>query len=150
LKNKDIIAQLPYSEPFLFVEELSVVSEEGAAGAYTFKEDAYFYEGHFKDNPVTPGVILTECMAQIGLVCLGIYFFSKENKPSQKAAFALSSTEIDFYLPVFPGEKVTVTSKKIYFRFQKLKCSVAMKNSDNETVCKGTISGMIIPKNDEK
>ena len=36
-------------------------------GYYTFKNDEYFYQGHFKDNPITPGVILTEVMAQIGV-----------------------------------------------------------------------------------
>ena len=68
-----IIQHLPYSKPFLFVNEITQISENGTTGNYTFKEDAYFYKGHFKDNPITPGVILTEVMAQIGVVCLGIY-----------------------------------------------------------------------------
>src|SRR5690606_15092108 len=116
---------------------------EGISGNYTFREDSFFYEGHFKDNRITPGVILTECMAQIGLVCLGIYLLEKENI-SVRPAFALSSTEIDFYLPVFPNEKVTVVSEKIYFRFQKLKCNVKLFNAKKELVAKGTVGGMII------
>lgn len=134
---------LPYTEPFLFVDEIISVSEESISGSYTFSSDAFFYKGHFKNNPVTPGVILTECMAQIGLVCFGIYLLKDENI-SEKSTFALSSTEIDFYLPVFPGEKVTVISEKIYFRFQKLKCKVKLLNAKDEIVAKGTISGMIL------
>jgi len=149
LENKYIIDSLPYSEPFLFVDEILFVSDERITGSYTFNKNAFFYEGHFKNNPVTPGVILTECMAQIGLVCFGIYFFEKENI-SEKPTFALSSTEIDFYLPVFPGEKVTVISEKIYFRFQKLKCKVKMLNAKDEIIAKGAISGMILKENNLK
>lgn len=135
--------KLPYSEPFLFVDEIVSVSEEAIKGTYTFRSDSFFYKGHFKNNPITPGVILTECMAQIGLVCFGIYLLEEQNL-SEKTAFALSSTEIDFYLPVFPDEKVTVVSEKVYFRFQKLKCTVKMLNIKNEVVAKGIISGMIL------
>ena len=74
MTEQEIIALLPYQEPFLFVDELTTISSEGVTGNYTFKKDAYFYKGHFKNNPITPGVILTECMAQIGLVCLGILY----------------------------------------------------------------------------
>lgn len=141
-ERENIIAQLPYSKPFMFVDEILSISEEGVTGSYTFSKDEYFYSGHFKDNPITPGVILTECMAQIGLVCLGIFIISDKNK-TEKPSFALSSSQVDFYLPVFPGEKVTVISEKIYFRFQKLKCSVKMTNAKGKTICKGIISGMM-------
>ncbi|GHC50409.1 3-hydroxyacyl-ACP dehydratase FabZ family protein [Ulvibacter litoralis] len=138
---QQIIDALPYSEPFLFVNTLHSVSENGAEGSYTFSKDSYFYEGHFKNNPVTPGVILTECMAQIGVVCLGIYLTQKNT--SEKAQLALSSTQVDFYKAVFPEETVRVVSEKEYFRFNKLKCKVTMYNEANEIVCKGNISGMV-------
>jgi len=138
-----IIDQLPYSEPFLFVDEILSVSEERISGTYIFKKDLFFYEGHFKNNPITPGVILTECMAQIGLVCFGIYLL-KDKISSEKINFVLSSTEIDFLLSVLPEEKVKVVSEKIYYRFNKLKCKVKMLNAKDETIAKGTISGMIV------
>lgn len=139
--HQNILDALPYSKPFLFVDTLKAISERGVVGEYTFKTDEYFYQGHFKDNPITPGVILIECMAQIGLVCLGIYLFP-EKTSEMKIAF--SSTEIDFLKPVYPGEKVQVVSEKEYFRFNKLKCKVQMKNDKDEIVCKGFISGVIL------
>ena len=142
LKNQSIIDRLPYTNPFLFVDELISVSEEGVTGIYTFPEDAYFYKGHFKGNPITPGVILTECMAQIGLVCLGIFLLQNQESP-KSPRIALSSTEIEFFIPVLPKESVTVISEKIYFRFSKLKCKVKMINSNGELVAKGVISGMV-------
>jgi len=145
MKHEDILQQLPYTPPFLFVDEISHIDENGVTGSYTFNKELDFYKGHFKGYPVTPGVILTETMAQIGLVCLGIYLSSLagSNVPSH---VMLTSTAIDFLKPVFPGEKVTVSCEKVYFRFKKLNCKVEMRNEKDEVVCKGTIAGMVTDK----
>ncbi len=142
MNYSEIISQLPYSEPFLFVDEITSITENGAVGNYTFDENLYFYKGHFKDNPITPGVILTEVMAQIGVVCLGIYLLN--NKINKNIVIALTSNEIEFLKPVYPKEKVTVISEKIYFRFGKLKCKVRMINKLGIEVCQGKIAGMIV------
>ena len=142
MTKDEIISKLPYSKPFLFVDEIISIDENGVEGTYTFDEKLDFYKGHFKDNPVTPGVILTEVMAQIGVVCLGIFLLN--NIFNKKTIIALTSSEIEFLKPVFPNQKVTVISKKVYFRFGKLKCKVSMLNSSGEEVCCGTIAGMII------
>ncbi|RDI53538.1 3-hydroxyacyl-ACP dehydratase FabZ family protein [Flavobacterium glaciei] len=144
MTNQDILSKLPYSKPFLFVDEILQIDENGVEGTYTFDENLDFYKGHFKDNPVTPGVILTEVMAQIGLVCLGIFLVN--DVLNKNTAIALSSTDIEFLKPVFPNEKVTVISKKLYFRFGKLKCKVIMKNEKGEEACTGTIAGMIVSR----
>ncbi len=75
-----IISTLPYKHPFLFLDEILQIDNDGCTGTYTFPVNSYFYEGHFKDKPVTPGVILTECMAQIGLVCLGSFLLKQMSK----------------------------------------------------------------------
>jgi 3-hydroxyacyl-[acyl-carrier-protein] dehydratase len=144
MKLTDIIAQLPYSKPFLFVDELLHVDENGVSGTYTFSEDLDFYKGHFKDNPVTPGVILTETMAQIGMVCLGIYLLG--DTFNKDTVIAFTSADMQFLKPVYPKEKVTVTSQKTFFRFGKLKCEVIMKNEAGQEVCKGILAGMITNK----
>ena len=149
MKKETIIQLLPYQAPFLFVEELTYISENRSEGYYTFKNDEYFYQGHFKDKPITPGVILTEVMAQIGVVCLGIYLLKNDFSEIKKPRVALTSNEVDFFLPVKPKERVKVVSEKIYFRFNKLKCKVQLFNSKNELVCKGMISGMLKVMNNE-
>ena len=143
MNKQEIIAKLPYSKPFLFVDEILSINENEVEGSYTFDSDLDFYKGHFKDNPITPGVILTEVMAQIGLVCFGIFLLN--DTFNKNTSIALSSTEIEFLKPVFPNEKVTVISEKIYFRFGKLKCKVKMINEKEEEVCSRTIAGMISP-----
>ena len=142
MNNQEIISKLPYSVPFLYVDELISINENGVEGTFIFDENLEFYKGHFKEKPITPGVILTEVMAQIGLVCLGIYLLN--NEFSKTYSIALTSTSIDFLKPVFPAEKVTVISEKMYFRFGKLKCKVIMKNENEEVVCRGEIAGIII------
>jgi len=142
MEKEKIITHLPYQEPFLFVEEILSIDEQSVEGCYTFKKDAYFYRGHFKDHPVTPGVILTETMAQIGLVCLGIYLGASTHSDGA-SQIALTAQQVDFFIPVYPGERVVVKAEKIYYRFQKLKCKVRMYNASNALVCAGEIAGMI-------
>src|SRR5438128_1662732 len=89
-----ILSKLPYSKPFLFVDRLHSITENGVEGSYTFPNDSYFYAGHFSNNPITPGVILTEVMAQIGVVCLGIFLLA--DAQSGDIDIALTSTQIDF------------------------------------------------------
>jgi len=139
---QDILDKLPYSKPFLFVDEILRIDENGVEGTFTFDADSNFYKGHFKNNPVTPGVILTEAMAQIGVVCLGIYLLGNDFNSETKVA--MTSSEIEYLKPVYPNEKVIVISEKVYFRFGKLKCKVTMLNTNNEEVCTGTIAGMIV------
>lgn len=150
MNRQEIIQQLPYDKPFLFVDALTHIDENSVTGTYTFHKELDFYKGHLKGFPVTPGVILTEVMAQIGLVCLGIYLMRHEYHAKGKIPFVLTSTAIEFIKAVFPGEKVTVMAEKIYFRFGKLKCRVVMKNESGEDICTGTMAGMLISKQYEQ
>ena len=141
MNSAEILSKLPYSKPFLFVDELTDVHADGVVGSFRFKEDMDFYEGHFKYAPVTPGVILTECCAQIGLVCLGIFLLGEEMDHSG-LQMGMSSSEMEFYIPIYPGERVRVESEKVYFRFGKLKCKVKLYNQKGELACKGILAGM--------
>lgn len=146
IKEK-ILADLPYRAPFLFVDKIDRLDENGVVGTFYLHPELDFYKGHFIDYPVTPGVILTEIMAQIGLVCLGL-FLIKDRSEEIRFPFVLTASEIAFLKPVYPGDTVTVKSQKIYFRFGKLKCSVNMYNGNGILVCEGTIAGMIAKQND--
>jgi 3-hydroxyacyl-[acyl-carrier-protein] dehydratase len=147
-KYKYILDQLPNKSSFLFVDNISLLNDDEVTGDYTLKEDAFFYEDHFAGNPVTPGSIIIEIMAQIGLVVLGIYLTTRQqsglsNTEDGRLFPLLTSTDVSFYKMVLPGEKVTIISKKQYFRFGKLKCYVEMHNVSEEIIAKGMISGMI-------
>ncbi len=134
-----IIKKLPYQAPFLFVDELHLINENEVKGNFTFGENLDFYKGHFINNPVTPGVILIETMAQIGLVSLGIYLTQGETINQ----IAFTSSEVEFLLPIYPNETVVVESIKIYYRFGKLKCHVKLYNQAGNLACEGTLAGII-------
>ncbi|MEM6641473.1 MAG: 3-hydroxyacyl-ACP dehydratase FabZ family protein [Bacteroidota bacterium] len=142
---EEIISLLPYRRPFLFVDSLSSVDSEGAEGNYFVKEDEYFFQGHFPGNPIVPGVVLTEIMAQIGLVCLGLYLTPEEDRAAVRPAF--TSCNVDFLSIAKPKDQLTIKSKKVYFRFGKLKCTVSCKQQDGTIVAKGEFSGMIVKAN---
>ena len=151
----EIFEHLPYKSSFRFVDNITSLNTSGVTGDYTLRKDAFFYEDHFIDNHVTPGVIITEIMAQIGLVVLGIYLILEDRKTispleENKIFPLLTSTEVSFFKSVFPGEKVTVKSEKEYFRFGKLKCYVEMLDSTKDLVARGTFSGIIKNATKEK
>lgn len=63
MKIKDI---LPHREPFLFVDKIIEAKEDKIIAEYTYKENEPFFKGHFPNNPIVPGVLLIEAMAQAG------------------------------------------------------------------------------------
>ncbi len=144
---EEILNVLPYKSSFRFVDKILSLNENGVTGEYTLQQDSFFYQDHFVGNPITPGVIITEIMAQIGLVVLGIYLIVKDNNTDINQGGLLfpllTSTEVSFFKMVLPGDLVKVISKKEYFRFGKLKCYVEMLNTSDELIAKGTFSGII-------
>ncbi len=145
---KDILDQLPNKSSFLFVDNISRLNGDEVIGDYTLKEDSFFYEDHFAGNPVTPGSVIIEIMAQIGMVVLGIHLITLASDEftvtGEGGLFPLlTSTDVSFCKMVLPGEKVTVISKKKYFRFGKLKCYIEMHNTSGEVLAKGMFSGFI-------
>ena len=142
MRFNEILNKLPFAKPFLFVDELFHVDENGASGSFTFHKEMDFFKGHFVNEPIVPGSILTETMAQIGGACLGIYLILNDNEHNDKV-YVATSYHVDFYLPVFPDEKIMVSSEKIYARFGKLKYNAVAKNLSGEIVAKGVFSGML-------
>jgi len=139
-----ILDHLPYKSSFRFVDEISFLDPEKVVGHYTLKPDAFYYADHFPGNPVTPGAILTEIMAQIGLVVLGIFLVQPDAaEPAVPIFPLLTSADVSFLKMVLPGQKVTVISSKVYFRFDKLKCKVVMQDAEGEEIAKGMFAGMI-------
>ena len=99
---KDIKELIPHRKPFLYVDHLESVSDERIVGYKTFTAAEYFFEGHFPEYPVVPGVILVETMAQCG----GAGIRALE-KIGDDALFFLAAVEkAKFRRQVRPEEKV--------------------------------------------
>ena len=143
LTPDEVLAALPQQEPFRFVDEILEIDEEHIIGTYRFRPDADFYRGHFPGNPVTPGVILIESMAQVGIVALGLYLLTLESEADKdKITTLFTDTSVDFNGIVKPGDRVTITARKKFFRRRKLRSDAEMTLDDGTVVCSGSVSGM--------
>ena len=135
-----ILELMPYAEPFRFIDEIESVNNEGIVGYYTFKEDSDFYMGHFPGFPLKPGVLLTECMAQIGMVALGIHLIGVENIDAP-IRFAFTASDVKFSNMVMPGERVKVVATKRLWRMNVLRCEVELLKEDGTQAAKGKLAG---------
>ena len=141
---EEVLRRIPQQPPFRFIDRILELSEERIVAEYRFKEDEYFYRGHFPGDPVTPGVILTEAMAQVGLVALGIYLLTKE-EPGLKLRTLFSDAAVDFSARVDPGSLVTITGERIFWRRRKLQSKVELKLQDGTVAAHGVVSGLGVP-----
>jgi len=143
--NKDeVLALVPQQPPFRFIDEILELSEDGITAAYRYREDESFYAGHFPGNPITPGVILLETLAQTGVVAYGIYLASLQMPPEEikKILTVFTEANVEFSGMVRPGQRVIIHARKVYFRRLKLKVEAEIQLEDGTTVCSGTIAGM--------
>ena len=141
LDAETVLSRLPQKPPFLFVDTILEISDERIVAEYRFKEDEYFYRGHFPGDPVTPGVILVEAMAQVGLVALGIYLVSKEQSGTPLRTL-FSDCAVDFSHPVFPGTLVKIVGQRIFWRRNKLQSKVEMILPNGLVAAHGVVSGI--------
>jgi 3-hydroxyacyl-[acyl-carrier-protein] dehydratase len=147
LTPKEALELVPQREPFRFVDELQALGGERAHGSYRWRPDAAFYRGHFPGDPVTPGVLLVECMAQCGVVPMALYLFHLEG-PDRARTLATLFTEanVEFSGIVRPGDHVRVRSERVFYRRRKLRVRAEMALDDGTVVCSGELSGIGVPR----
>lgn len=151
ITKEEVLKLVPQQHPFRFIDEILELDENGITATYTYKKDECFYPGHFPGNPVTPGVITLETLAQTGVVAYGIYLASMEMPVEEisKILTVFTEANIEFTGMVQPGEKVIIRAKKQYFRRLKLKVEGEIARENGEVICRGTIAGIGV-KNNEK
>ena len=144
LSKEEVLARVPQQEPFRFIDTIEEIDREHIVARYRFREEADFYRGHFPGNPITPGVILIETMAQAGVVAQGLYLYALEasDEDLEKVVTVFTDCSIDFSGQVLPGDRVTTTGRVKFFRRMKLRAEVEMKLDDGTLVCSGELSGM--------
>ncbi len=137
--NQDEIKKyLPHREPMLLVEE-AYIDEDGVAHSkYRIKEDEFFTRGHFPGNPIVPGVIQCEIMAQSCAILV------KEEIPGHMTLYA-GLDKVRFKNIVKPGDLCEVTAILESRRGLMFFCKAELKVG-KKICCKGNLSFALVPK----
>jgi UDP-3-O-[3-hydroxymyristoyl] N-acetylglucosamine deacetylase/3-hydroxyacyl-[acyl-carrier-protein] dehydratase len=93
---------LPHRQPFLFVDKIMEITEEGIVGVKNISMNEDFFRGHFPEAPVFPGVLQIEAMAQVG----GIFALSKVPDPENYLTYFMSIDKVKFKNQVIPGDTI--------------------------------------------
>tara|TARA_B100001057_G_scaffold328913_1_gene329300 strand:- start:31 stop:465 length:435 start_codon:yes stop_codon:yes gene_type:complete len=103
--NIDEIKKLiPHRKPFLFIEECKIIKKGKVGESFrVFNDTEYFFEGHFPENPIVPGVVIVEAMAQTAGVVVSENLI---NTKDQSVLF-MSINKAKFRKPVLPNYKIT-------------------------------------------
>jgi UDP-3-O-[3-hydroxymyristoyl] N-acetylglucosamine deacetylase/3-hydroxyacyl-[acyl-carrier-protein] dehydratase len=106
LDIRDILQILPHRYPMLLVDRI-VELEEGKriVGIKNVTINEPFFEGHFPDHPIMPGVLMIEAMAQVGGVML-MGSIKKAGESQDKVVYFMSLDNVKFRRPVVPGDQI--------------------------------------------
>ena len=136
--NKEELAQfMPHRDPMLLVDR-SRTTDEGVESEYNVPADPYYTQGHFPGNPIVPGVILCEIMAQ------GSVLLFSEQLVDHLALYA-GMDKVRFKKQVHPGDKVTVRSTLGRCRGQFIQVNSTAYVGD-EVCAQGQLSFMLTQK----
>lgn len=142
-ERQRLLNLLPQARPFRFVDELLEIDREHVLCKYTFREDEFFYPGHFPGEPVTPGVILTEAMAQ-AMAVHAMYLLSLDLPPAEleRHRAVLTDAQVEFRKPVLPGQTVYARSVAMAWRLKTLRSEVELRDESDRLLASGTLCGV--------
>jgi len=144
LTAREVLDLVPQRPPFRFIDDILELDEQHIIGRYTFKANESFYAGHFPGNPITPGVILIEAMAQVGVVALGIFLKTLEVPLDEARKYTTMFTDAraEFFGMVRPEEQVTSRAEPVFWRRNKLQSKVEMTGPDGKIIATAVVSGL--------
>ncbi|MDG2006039.1 MAG: 3-hydroxyacyl-ACP dehydratase FabZ [Thermodesulfobacteriota bacteirum] len=143
LDKEEIKNYIPHREPFLFVDEVvELIPEKSITANVTFSEDNFFFKGHFPGNPVVPGVIIVEAMAQAGGVLI---YKSYEDKLLGLTPALVGINNVKFKLPTLPGDKLRIETILVKSKLNIFKLSAKAFNND-KLVVQADITATIMSK----
>jgi len=136
MNKEELKEYLPHREPMLLVDEIDIDENGVAHGKYTIKEDEFFCRGHFPGNPVVPGVIQCEIMAQSCALLV---------KDKIKGHMTLYSgiNNVRFKNIVRPGDTCEITAKLVSTRGMLFFCEAKLE-VNGKLCCKGDLSFALV------
>ena len=148
LKIKDIKAMLPHRYPFLLVDRIKgIVLNESAVGIKNVSANEEFFQGHFPDEPVMPGVLQIEALAQTA--CVLVLKSLGEKAPKHPGILFTTIEKVKFRKPVVPGDQL-----ELHVRILKNKMSIYVIEGigyvDGDKVIETEFSALLYDKDVKK
>lgn len=142
LDIKEIFKRLPHRYPFLLVDRIvEIEGDQKIVGIKNVTMNEGFFQGHFPDRPVMPGVLICEALAQVG----AIFAFSLRSATGGKRVFVLTGLDrVKFKRTVEPGDQLRLEMNSVRRRgsFWKLR---GVATVDGKVVAQAEISAMEVP-----
>ena len=139
LGKEEIKNIIPQREPFLMIDEVESMEPGKYAVCYkNVNENEYYFQGHFPGNPIMPGVLITESLAQAGAVAI----LSLEENKNKNALFA-GIDKMKFKRMVKPGDKLKL-EVSIIKQKGPIGIGEAMASVDGELVAKGELTFALV------
>ena len=148
LRIKDIRAMLPHRYPFLLVDRIKgIVLNESAVGIKNVSANEEFFQGHFPDEPVMPGVLQIEALAQTA--CVLVLKSLGTKAPKHPGILFTTIEKVNFRKPVVPGDQL-----ELHVRILKNKMSIYVIEGigyvDGEKVIETEFSALLYDKDVKK
>ncbi len=109
---EEIHRRIPHRKPFLFIDEIVEISENGAVARLTVSPELPFFEGHYPGNPIMPGVLLCESVFQTGAIYLAEKLGSDALNVDKVTPVLSRIRDARFKRMVLPGDTIEVTVKE--------------------------------------
>ena len=147
LNQNQIKEYIPHREPFLFIDELIDIEKlKKATGIKTFTENDYFFKGHFPEQPVVPGVILVEMMAQTAAALIA---YSIKEETFDKIVYLMNIDNTKFRKPVFPNDKVFARVNALRSKGRVWKFEGLLVDENEDKIAESIWCATIMDKNNK-
>lgn len=143
LDIRKILDCLPHRYPFLLVDRILEVEEKRIVGLKNVTFNEPFFQGHFPNEPVMPGVLVLEAMGQVGAVLVSLSI-PQENQNEKLVSFLVTVENAKFRKPVKPGDQLITEACVLRFGGRIGKVN-AVARVEGETVAEATF-GFVVAK----
>ncbi|MFN0180126.1 MAG: UDP-3-O-acyl-N-acetylglucosamine deacetylase [Gemmatimonadales bacterium] len=137
-----ILEVIPHRYPFLLVDRiLEIEPRKRVVGLKNVTINEPFFQGHFPDHPIMPGVLIVESMAQVG----GMLLMGELDGPGDKVVYFMSLDNIKFRRPVMPGDQIRQEVEMLQLRGRTCRMR-GMAYVDGQLVCEAEMMAMVVDK----